>query len=138
MLKKDRLNNRYYHHHYGGDLGTGGGSFNKEFDLRMPKKGTPFLKDGFLHFGGSLSALRQQFSALSKGEVMSIRKMILSIEGEELKKSADCCIKTTVFCGLLLCFLPLLLFKCNCFNSRVQAIYELPSSYYSELSSLIS
>jgi hypothetical protein len=39
-------NNRHYHHHYGGDLGTGGGVFNKFFDLKFPKNGTPFYKEG--------------------------------------------------------------------------------------------
>jgi hypothetical protein len=79
MLKKDKHHNRYYHHHYGGDLGTGGGSFNKVFDLRLPKKGTPFLKDGLVHFGGTLAAFREQFSKLSREEVSSIHKMVISI-----------------------------------------------------------
>lgn len=43
---KHKENNRHYHHHYGGELGTNGGMFNKQFDLRFPKKDVPFLRDG--------------------------------------------------------------------------------------------
>jgi len=42
-MMHNKHNNRHYHHHYGGDLGTGGGAFNKVFDLRIPKAGTPFF-----------------------------------------------------------------------------------------------
>lgn len=60
-MMHSKHNNRHYHHHYGGDLGTGGGAFNKVFDMRIPKLGTPFLKDDEIRFGGTLEDFARQF-----------------------------------------------------------------------------
>lgn len=83
---KHKENNRHYHHHYGGELGTNGGMFNKEFDLRFPKKDVPFLRDGELRFGGKLESLEKQFKALTPEEVQSVKRMQISISGEMIQE----------------------------------------------------